>query len=104
MELKPFQPGEDMLAYQRILLQPYRQAPADAQKRWFLELHRRPKVVAFFQKCFHSGTQGFPGKVWSDGFHAAVTAAISNVEAGLHGIMREASDEDQLLALIKGWR
>lgn len=103
MELKPFQPGEDMLAYQRILLQPYRQAPADAQKRWFLELHRRPKLVAFFQKCFHSGTQGFPGKVWSDGFHAAVTAAISNAEAGLHGIMREASDEDQLLALIKGW-
>jgi hypothetical protein len=102
MELKPFQPGEDMLAYQRILLQPYRQAPADAKKRWFLELHRRPKLVASIQKFFQIGTQGFPGKVWSEGFHAAVTAAIPDHEAGRPGIVREASDEDQLLALIKG--
>ena len=104
MELKPFQPGEDMLAYQRILLQPYRHAPEEAQKRWFLELHRRPKLVASFQKCFHSGTQGFPGKVWSDGFRAAVSAAIPDLEAGRPGIVRDASDEDQLVALIEGWR
>jgi hypothetical protein len=103
MELRPFQPGEDMLAYQRILLQPYRGTPEEAKKRWFLELGRNPQLVAMTQSFFQLGTQGFPGKIWGDGFRVAFNAAISNVKLNRVGIVREASDEDQLVALIRGW-
>jgi CHAT domain-containing protein len=101
MRLDPFGPGEDMLAYQRVLLQPYRNAPDAATKRWFLELRRRPKLVARVQEWFAKGTQGYPGKLWSDGFRVALEAATPDEANGIPGIVRAASDDD-LLALIGG--
>lgn len=99
MRLEPFAPGEDMLAYQRVLLQPYRDAPDAATKRWFLELRRRPKLVARVQEWFAKGTQGYPGKLWSDGFRVALEAATPDETNGIPGIVRAASDDD-LLALV----
>jgi hypothetical protein len=99
MRLEPFAPGEDMLAYQRVLLQPYRDAPDAATKRWFLELRRRPKLVARVQEWFAKGTQGYPGKLWSDGFRVALEAATPDETNGIPGIVHAASDDD-LLALI----
>lgn len=101
MRLEPFAPGEDMLAYQRVLLQPYRNAPDAATKRWFLELRRRPKLVARVREWFAKGTQGYPGKLWSDGFRVALEAATPDEASGTPGIVRAASDDD-LLALIGG--
>jgi hypothetical protein len=102
MELRPFAPGEDMLAYQRVLLQPYRDAPDLATRRWFLELRHRPKLVARCQTMFQRGTQGFPGKLWSEGFQVALEAAMPDHEADVPGIVREATIEDQLLAQLRG--
>lgn len=102
MRLEPFGPGEDMLAYQRVLLQPYRSAPDAATKRWFLELRRRPKLVARVQEWFAKGTQGYPGKLWSDGFRVALEAATPDEANGIPGIVRVASDDDLLALLGRG--
>ncbi|TMQ17478.1 MAG: CHAT domain-containing protein, partial [Deltaproteobacteria bacterium] len=99
MRLEPFAPGEDMLAYQRVLLQPYRSAPDAATRRWFLELRQRP-MVDRVQRWFAKGTQGYPGKLWSDGFQVALEAAMPDEANNFRGIVRPASDDD-LLALVR---
>jgi hypothetical protein len=63
MALKPFAPGgEDMLAYEQILLHPFRSEPRDVADRPWAFADVGPEVERTWEERFHNYLEGKPGK------------------------------------------
>ena len=95
LKLTPFSGHEEVLAYQRLLLHPFRNEPDYAAKRYFLDLRSRSeeqkveleRVVRFL----NNGGLGYPGAFLTPSFLLWLREAIQ-----LRTAIRDALDDDIL--------
>lgn len=91
--LKPFQEnGEDMLAYERVLLHPFRRnaVPSVLDKSWVFNESLSKDEIEKCQLMFRSFLKGIPQSFMEDNF-----CAVAKV-AGAYKYLIEADDNDQL--------
>lgn len=86
-------PLDERLAYQRVLLHPFRDQPEWATRPWFLDLRSEPARLAGVLKFLRNGTgRGCPGTFATDEFFQWVDAANELQSGTLH----QAQDDDVL--------
>jgi CHAT domain len=107
MPLKPFQQknGEDILAYERILLHPFNEKlmPGISNKRWVFNDTAKDNVVESVHDLFHDLLQGIPEEITPT---KSTIYAIAKIAVRLKYLI-EANDEDLLkekLSNLKGIR
>jgi hypothetical protein len=70
MPLEPFRDGEDMLAYELVLLNPYRELPDDedqiASRPWTFNPSVAADVRTFWERQFRRRLKGFPDALGSE--------------------------------------
>jgi hypothetical protein len=95
VELRPFEGATERLAYQRVLLHPFRTAPEYASRPWFLDLTttNRGALAKALRRLSKGTYEGCPGHFDDPRFVEFMEEAVDERDA-----VRPADDEDLLRA------